>query len=97
MNGDTIAWAEVRSWSNNSLVNVEIENEILNLKTLDTAKINAIIEQAVLDHYELKSMEEFEYLLDDIEPPRWAYIIAIIILLGVTPAVTYYFHKNDVF
>lgn len=97
MNGDTIAWADVRSWSSNSLVNVEIENEILNLKTLDTAKIDAIIEQAVLDHYELKSMEEFEYLLDDIEPPLWAYIIAIIILLGVTPAVTYYFHKNDVF
>jgi hypothetical protein len=96
MSEDTIAWVDVRSWSNNSLVNVEIKNEIMNLKTLDTQAVDAIIERAVLDHYELKSMEDFEYLADDIAPPMWAYILAVIVLLIATPAVTYLFHKHDV-
>lgn len=96
MTGDTISWVDVRSWSENSLVNVEIKNEILNLKTLDTAAINAIIQGAVLDHYELRPMEDFEYLADDIAPPTWAWILAAIILLIITPLVTYFFHRHDV-
>lgn len=96
MNGDSIAWTDVRSWSDNSLVSVEIKNEILNLKTLDTQAINAIIQSAVLDHYELKSMDDFKYLADDIAPPTWAFVLAAIILLIITPLVTYLFHKHDV-
>lgn len=96
MNGNNIAWADVRSWSENSLVNVEIENEILDLETLDTQAINAIIQSAVLDHYELRPMEDFEYLADDIAPPTWAMVLAAIILLIVTPLVTYLFHRHDV-
>lgn len=96
MSADSIAWVDVRSWSDNSLVNVEIKNEILNLKTLDTQAVDAIIESAVLDHYVLKPMEDFEYLADDIAPPMWAYILAVIVLLIATPAVTYLFHKHDV-
>lgn len=96
MNGDAIAWADVRSWGKNSLVDVEIKNEILNLKTLDTQAINAIIQGAVLDHYELRPMEDFEYLANDIAPPKWAMVLAAIILLIVTPLVTYLFHRHDV-
>jgi hypothetical protein len=96
MSGSTIAWADVRSWSENSLVNVEIENEILNLETLDTQAINAIIQEAVLDHYVLRPIEDFEYLVDDIVPPTWAMIMAAIILLIITPLVTYLFHRHDV-
>lgn len=91
-----IEWADVRSWSNSSLVNVEIENEILNLGTLDTDTINVIIEQAVTDHFELRPMEDFEYLAEDIPPPTWVMILAAIVLLIVTPFVTYMFHKHDV-
>jgi hypothetical protein len=93
---NTVNWVDVRSWSDNSLVNVEIENEIMNLKTLDSVKINAILEQAMTKHFEEKPMDDFEYLADDIAPPTWAFIIAAFILLVITPLVTYVFHKHDI-
>lgn len=92
-----IAWVDVRSWSDTSLVNIEIENEISNLGTLDTRAIDAIIQQAVLENFKLRSMEDFEYLADDIAPPTWAIVLAAIVLLIGTPLVTYMFHKHDVF
>ena len=94
--GDTVDWVDVRSWSDNSLVNLEIQNEVMNLGTLDTAQINAIIKTAIMDNYEAKSMDDFEYLVDDIAPPMWAFILATLILLIVTPGVTYLFHKHDI-
>ena len=96
MSGDAISWVDVRSWSESSLVAVEIENEILNLEGLDTQAIDAIIEGVVLENFRLQSMDEFEYLAEDIAPPMWAMILAAMVLLIVTPLITYVFHKHDV-
>jgi hypothetical protein len=96
MDGDAVSWVDVRSWSSNSIVAIAIENDILALKTLDTSAIDAIIESAILNNFELKSMDEFEYLAEEIVPPMWAMILAAITLLIITPFVTYMFHKHDV-
>jgi hypothetical protein len=96
MDGDAVSWVDVRSWSSNSIVAIAIENDILALETLDTQAIDAIIESAILNNFELKSMEEFEYLAEEIVPPMWAMILAAIMLLIITPFVTYMFHKHDV-
>ena len=94
--GDNINWVDARSWSDNSLVTVEIENEIMNLGTLDSDKINEIIQTSMLENFKEKPMEDFEYLADDITPPTWAFILAGIILLIITPIVTFIFHRKDV-
>jgi hypothetical protein len=95
MSGDQISWVDTRSWSENSIVTVAIENDIQSLKTLDTVAINAIIEDAILANFKLQSMDKFEYLAEEIAPPKWAIILAAIMLLIVTPLLTYVFHKHD--
>lgn len=97
MSGDRVSWVDVRSWSETSLVNLEIKNEILNLGTLDPEQINNIIRDSILENFTLQPMEKFEYLAEDITPPLWAMIIAGLLLFVATPAITYLFHKNDVF
>lgn len=92
-----ITWVDARSWSSSSMVDVAIRDGILGLEVVDTAKINAIIQDSIQDHFKLRSMEEFEYLAEEITPPLWVMILAGIILLIVTPAVTYVFHREDVF
>jgi hypothetical protein len=94
--GNDIVWVDSRSWSNNSLVTVEIKNEIMNLGTLDSVKINEIIKTSMLNNFEEKPMEDFEYLADDIVPPNWALILAGIILLIITPITTLILHKKDI-
>jgi len=94
--GQNVDWVDVRSWSSDSIVNIEIRDEILNLGTLDTTAITGIIESSIMSGYELQSMDNFEYLADDIPPPTWAFVLAFIILMIVTPVITYIFNKHDV-
>jgi len=96
INGDDVSWVDVRSWSSNSIVEISIRDGILNLGTLDNVAINDIIQESVMNGFELQSMENFEYLADDIPPPTWAYILAIITLLIITPIITYVFNKYEV-
>lgn len=94
--GNDVVWADVRSWSKESMVNVAIRDAIMAQKELDIASFDAIFTTAVTDHFKLKSMDEFEYLKDDITPPGWAMILAFIFLLIVTPVASWLFHKHDV-
>ena len=91
--GTDIKWVDVRSWSKSDLVNITIRDEVLNLKTIDKTRINDIIKSSVMEYYEEESMDNFEYLAEDIPPPTWLYIIAAIILFVIGPMVTYYFSR----
>jgi hypothetical protein len=91
--GENIKWVDVRSWSKNDLVNITIRDEVMNLKTIDKTRINDIIKFSVMEYYDEESMDNFEYLAEDIPPPTWLYIIAAIILLVISPLVTYYFSR----
>ncbi len=94
---ETISHVDVRSWSSNDLVNISIRDEILNLKTIDKDKINSIIYDNVNKYYIYQSMDNFKYLEDDIEIPSFVYVLILIILLLVSPVITYFFHKNEDF
>lgn len=96
MNGESVSWVDVRSWSSNSIVNIEIRDGISDLGTLDTNKINDIIKTSIMSGFELQSMDNFEYLADDIPPPKWAFILAFIILMIVTPTVTFLMNKYQI-
>jgi hypothetical protein len=88
---ENIKWVDVRSWSKNDLVDITIRDEIMNLKTVDKTRINDIIKTSVMEFYEEQPMENFEYLAEDIPTPTWLYVIAAIILLVISPVVTFYF------
>jgi hypothetical protein len=96
INNNQIIWADVRSWSSNELVNVSIRDEILNLNELDYVKINKIISENIVAHYNQKDMSEFEYLADDIPPPTWAMILAFIFLMIASPIITILLSKNQI-
>jgi len=93
VDGENIEWVNVRSWSKNDLVNITIRDEVMNLKTIDKTRINDIIKSSVMEYYDEESMENFEYLAEDIPPPTWLYVIAAIILLVISPLVTLYFSR----
>lgn len=89
-----VSWVDVRSWSSDSIVNVKIRDGIKSIGTLDTQLINSIIEKSVVDGFVLQSMDNFEYLADDITMPTWVFVIALLLLLIATPLTTYFFNKN---
>ncbi len=93
--GEKISWVNVRSWSSDKMLDVVTRDMIMLLPRVDKDMINDIIDVTVSEHYKPQKMEDFEYLSDDVEAPTWLYIIAGIILLIVTPAVTWFLSNND--
>lgn len=91
-----ISWVDVRSWSSDSIVNVKIRDAIYDSKVLDIDTINAYIENVIRSDYKLQTMDAFEYLSNDIVPPTWAFVLALIVLIIVTPVITYVMNKYEI-
>lgn len=89
--------ASVFSWSSNEILNVALRDSIMQIGEVRSEEIALAFEENIKRHFKRRSMEEFEYLLDSIEPPTW--VIVITLLLGLFgPFVTaYIFYKYDVF
>ncbi len=98
----TVRWVDIRSWSKNEMVNIVLRDELVSRIAFPTDQesvdsFGTAVYNAINNNFELQTMENFEYLADDIAPPTWAYVLALIFLLIATPALTYFFHHHDFF
>lgn len=91
-----IDWVQVQSWSKNKLFNVTARDELTDLGTINREQFIATIDHITKEHFVRRPMAEFEYLKDEIEPPMWAMIIAMLIAFVGSPALTWWFHQVDI-
>lgn len=92
-------WVDVMTWalnSGNELFRVKLKDEIFSQKQFDTDKISSSIEQQIKAHYDRPRMEDFEYLKDEIHPPTWIIVFALILSLGSTVGLAVFFYNNEV-
>lgn len=82
-----IAWVDVFSWSQNDLFNVTLRDDVKNLKTVDRDQILRISYVDIVKLYQRKSMKDYKYLEDELEPDMWIFVLAIV--LGVIPFGVY--------
>jgi hypothetical protein len=92
---EKISWVNVRSWSSDKMFDIVTRDVLLLLPRIDKDMINDIIRINVAKLYKQQKMEDFEYLLDDIETPTWLYVIAAIILLIVTPLTSLFLSDDN--
>lgn len=92
-----VAWTDVMTFglnSGNEYLRTVI-NDRLNKITLDNpTTFRDIIVPAIREHFKRKSMEDFEYLKDQFDPPAWAWTAAIILSLIASIGLTIYFKDN---
>lgn len=96
LDGDRIAWADADSWSRSDFVNVSLRDRIAGLGTLDRTKFMEIVSQEVNTNFDRRPMAEFEYLKDEIDPPTWAIVLALIFAFVGSPAMTWFFNRPGV-
>ena len=92
-----IDWVHVFSWSKEEMVNVKIRDDLMVLGTMqDSADVLEIVKNDINKHYQRKSMSEFEYLKNEVEPSEtviwWTLIIGILFSIGST----WFCVKNDI-
>lgn len=99
-----VAWVQVFTFGNsngNNLLVSKLRNDLLFAKdvyTLEQAPdiFARIILNDVDEYFERKSMKEFEYLKDEIEPPTWVIILCILLSFLFGIGLTYIFHKKEI-
>lgn len=89
--GTNVAWADVRSWSQQSLVNIEIQDAVMNAKSVVPDVINTAIKTAVMENYRQQDPEAFAYLQDDISLPTPTIVLALLLIFVITPLLTWVF------
>ena len=100
LKGGAIQWAEVMSWSKNSLFNVEMRNMIEEAKDMPLALINPAefmknVQDISQRDFVRRRMHEFEYLRSDIPPPTWLIVLTSILAVGVGIGTSILFNRID--
>lgn len=84
--------------ADNNGVAIRIRNDLMGIGSLENpTKVSEVITTNVEKHFKRKSMKDYEYLKNEIEPPMWVIVLCIILSIGLGCGLTYYFHKNETF
>jgi hypothetical protein len=95
--GKTIQWVDVMTWalnSGNELFHVKLRDE-LKAVPLDADAIHTAIISKTVAHYDRPQMKDYEYLADEIRPPTWVVVIAMIISFFGSIGLLFVFHRVD--
>lgn len=93
-----IDWVRIISWSSNQLFNVKLRDDLQELGKVDRIPFMQIVQDNTTQLFKRKSMKEFKYLDAEIDPPTWAIVMLLVVLIGGNVglwAVIYYEHKKS--
>jgi len=97
-NGEII-WTDVMTFAlnkGNELYHVMTRDTLKSVGTFDSEKIANIIVEKTAKHYDRATMEEFEYLADQIQPATWVIILAIFIAIFGSIGISYVMTRVDI-
>lgn len=91
-----ISWAYVMSWTKEELFKVELRDALLTLGHVDNTPVVETIEAHIAKKFVRRHMKEFEYLKDEIDPPTWVIILAILLATVGSIGLSLIFRKTDI-
>lgn len=84
-------WSYVFGWTEKEIVKRNLETILLENEL--TPEIIPKIEQEIVANYQIKDWDKFDYIT--VEPPRWTYLIFIVVLAGAQTGFWIWAHKNE--
>jgi hypothetical protein len=97
VNGQTIKWAEVMTWTTNELFKIKLRDQVIDVGTMDRKTIIDALSTTIPKYYKRKSMEDFEYLKSSITPTTTQWITTLLIGLMISIGLSWFFHQNETF
>lgn len=85
-----IAWARVMSWTDKEIFKIELRDSLQELEVIDRPTIINMIQSYTMKDFKRKSMKDFEYLENEIDPPDWVIWATFILMALGTVGLAYY-------
>lgn len=97
VNGKTIDWADVMSWSPSGEFKVDIKNRLQDIGTLDRRDdIQAAIYDTTKNEFVRMHMKDMKYLIRSFQPSRFSMWVIFILATLIEIGITYRAVTNDV-
>jgi len=90
-----IAWAGVMSWTKVENLKLSLRDAVEDMGTFDGDRVMALLEREVSEKFIRRPMADFEYLSSSIQPPFWLLVVLLVLGLGVSGGLGYWFWKED--
>lgn len=91
-----IDFVRVMSWTDKELFKVKLRDSLQEMENVNRSQIIEAIRATTMSEFKRKSMKDFEYLDNEIEPPTWVTILAFILLIAINIGVIMYFNKTSI-
>ena len=88
---DKVAWSQVFGWTEREDCKRNLETILLTNPINDD--IIPLIEKEIRHSYIIKDWSKFDYIT--IEPPRWSYVVYILLMLMIQGGLYFWFHVNE--
>lgn len=69
--GEKADWVRIMALTESDLLQVKLRDAILDLESINPASVVSATQDIALKHYQRKSMRDFKFLEDQIDPPTW--------------------------
>ena len=91
-------WMETMAWSIDGGFGTRLRQNILDLKTVQSADaVLPIISNIVDKYYQRKPMKDFQYLLSSIQPTTEQWIICFMVMIVCSGLLSWFFHRHEIF
>lgn len=91
-NTGEINWVYPFTWSENKRIEVDLREDISNLKTLDFTKLYHVVDESTKD-FKYRDFSKFDYL--SVDTPTWEVWLVYLLTLGITIGFLYYGYSNE--
>jgi hypothetical protein len=94
----SIDWADTLTWarsSGNEYFQVLMRDSVKSLGTFDADLFSTLVVAQIKSHFDRPHNQDFSYLESQIEPPIWALVIAWIVSVFGTLAISYSMHNSQ--
>jgi hypothetical protein len=91
-NNGKINWVYPFSWSKNKRIEVDLREDISEMKQLQFSQLYQIIVNST-ENFTYRDFREYNYL--EVDPPFWEMVVLFILTLGITIGTLWYGYKNE--
>lgn len=88
-------WVRILAFSDHDIFKVKLRDDILALEELNADNVINLISKNTMESFKRKSMKDFKYLENEIDPPDWVLITSSVVVLFVYLGFWFYFFNAN--
>lgn len=80
-------WVRILSWTDSELFKIQLRDDLQEFDEIDRVSFMSVIAKNISQSFKRKSMKDFQYLENEINPPNWVVAITLSIMILISGVI----------